>query len=190
MSMNQGAALIALGANMPHSGASLPETIRAAIAAVQAVGLQVVAESRLYSTPCFPPGAGPDYVNAAIAVHTPLAAPQILQILHDIEAEFGRTRQVRWGMRTLDLDLLALGDAVLPDLATYRHWQQLAPEQQQQLAPDQLILPHPRMHERGFVLVPLADIAPQWRHPVLGQSVADLCAALPPLARAEVQALP
>lgn len=57
--MNQGAALIALGANMPHSGASLPETIRAAIAAVQAAGLQVVAQSRLYSTPCFPPVPGP-----------------------------------------------------------------------------------------------------------------------------------
>ncbi|MGA1612577.1 MAG: 2-amino-4-hydroxy-6-hydroxymethyldihydropteridine diphosphokinase, partial [Lutimaribacter sp.] len=65
-----------------------------------------------------------------------------------------------------------------------------APDQQQQLAPDQLILPHPRMHERGFVLVPLADIAPQWRHPVLGQTVAQLCAALPQGARAELRALP
>jgi len=188
--MNQGVALIALGANMPHAGASLPDTILAAIAAVQAAGLKVVAQSRLYSTPCFPPGAGPDYVNAAIAVSTDWAPLQVLTALHAIEAEFGRTRQVRWGMRTLDLDLLALGDAVLPDLATYRHWQDLAPDQQQQLAPDQLILPHPRMHERGFVLVPLADIAPQWRHPVLGQTVAQLCAALPQGARAELRALP
>ncbi|MGA1612390.1 MAG: 2-amino-4-hydroxy-6-hydroxymethyldihydropteridine diphosphokinase, partial [Lutimaribacter sp.] len=111
--MNQGAALIALGANMPHAGASLPDTILAAIAAVQAAGLKVVAQSRLYSTPCFPPGAGPDYVNAAIAVSTDWAPLQVLTALHAIEAEFGRTRQVRWGMRTLDLDLLALGDAVL-----------------------------------------------------------------------------
>ena len=85
--------------------------------------------------------------------------------------------------------MLSVGDAVAPDRATYDHWRLLPAEEQTQRAPDQLILPHPRIQDRAFVLVPLRDIAPNWVHPVLGQSVRDMCEALPVDEIAEVTPL-
>jgi len=79
---------------------------------------------------------------------------------------------------------------VLPDIETYKYWCALPAADQARLAPEHLILPHPRMHERGFVLVPLADIAPDWRHPVLGQTAAELLAALAPEATRGIHPLP
>ncbi|MBB3984296.1 2-amino-4-hydroxy-6-hydroxymethyldihydropteridine diphosphokinase [Sagittula marina] len=109
--------------------------------------------------------------------------------MHEIEADFGRARLQRWGSRTLDLDLLAVGDTILPDPETYDTWQRLTPQEQTCQTPDQLILPHPRLQDRAFVLVPLMDVAPTWQHPVLRQSTAELCAALPDHLRAEPVAL-
>jgi len=150
------------------------------------LGMTVCSVSRFFATPCFPKGAGPDYVNAAISVTTTGDPQAALASLHRIEAHFGRVRDQRWGMRTLDLDLLAIGQTILPDRATYLAWQGLPPQAQATAVPDQLILPHPRLQDRAFVLVPLADIAPNWVHPVLNQTTTQLCAALP---RADVAAV-
>ena len=98
-------------------------------------------------------------------------------------------REQRWGMRTLDIDLLALGDSVLPDAQTQDAWRDLAPETQARLAPDRLILPHPRLQDRAFVLVPLADVAPDWRHPRLGLTVRQMLEALPAADREAVKPL-
>jgi 2-amino-4-hydroxy-6-hydroxymethyldihydropteridine diphosphokinase len=76
----------------------------------------------------------------------------LLDLLHEIEAAFGRRRTARWEARKMDLDLIALGDHVLPDEANFRHWHDLSPQEAATLTPDSLILPHPRMSERGFVL--------------------------------------
>ncbi len=130
--------------------------------------------SRLFATPCFPPGAGPDYVNAAAVIATSLDPPTLLGHLNAIEDRFGRQRVQRWGQRTLDLDLLAYEDLVLPDAATHDHWRNLPPEAQVRQAPDALILPHPRLQDRAFVLVPLAEIAPDWRHPRLMITVLEM----------------
>jgi len=179
-------ALIALGGNMPSEKGAAAVTLRLALARLEAHGCALQAVSRFFSTPCFPPGAGPDFVNAAAVVTCRGGAEDMLALLHEVEAEFGRERVTRWGQRTLDLDLIAMGDAVLPDVETYGMWRDLPPDEQGTRAPDRLILPHPRLQDRGFVLVPLADVAPDWRHPVLGQSVTEMLAALPEEERAQI----
>ncbi|MFO1202269.1 MAG: 2-amino-4-hydroxy-6-hydroxymethyldihydropteridine diphosphokinase [Tabrizicola sp.] len=184
-------ALVALGANLPFEGEPPEVTLRAALKALSAEGLAVLAVSRFFATPCFPAGAGPDYVNAAAVLDVPpeIDATSIMQRLHSVEAFFGRRREQRWGMRTLDLDLVALGDSVLPDVATQDAWRQLAPDEQARRAPERLILPHPRLQDRAFVLVPLADVAPDWLHPRLGLTVRQMLDALPAADREAVKPL-
>lgn len=184
-------ALIALGANLPHNGRPPEDTLFQACAALESAGLGPLLRSRLFATPCFPAGAGPDYVNAAAVVTVPDGwdAGRLLACLHDIEDLHGRQRVQRWGMRTLDLDLLAWDDAVLPDLATLRYWMDLPSAEQSDRTPDRLVLPHPRIQDRAFVLVPLLDVAPHWRHPVTGRTVEEMAARLPQADRAEVRPL-
>lgn len=171
--------LIALGGNIPSQSGPPELTLKAALARLKAVGLPPRAVSRFYKTPCFPAGAGPDYVNAAAKLTSGLAPKALLAKLHALEAEFGRERHERWGQRSLDLDLLAGGAQILPDAATFAQWQALDSAAQRRSAPQDLILPHPRLAERAFVLVPLADIAPDWVHPVLRKSVTEMLSALP-----------
>jgi 2-amino-4-hydroxy-6-hydroxymethyldihydropteridine diphosphokinase len=184
-------ALIALGANLPFKGDNPADTLRQAVKALSEEGLAIRAVSRFYATPCHPAGAGPDYVNAALAADCgrPDDLTSIMDLLHAVEARFGRKRVQRWGMRTLDIDLLAMGDSVLPDARTQDSWRELAPEVQLQHVPNQLILPHPRLQDRAFVLVPLADIAPDWVHPRTGQSVREMLDALPKADRDAVKPL-
>ncbi len=178
--------LIAAGGNLTLTKGTPAQTIVEAINFLHRDGVAVTAVSRFFDTPCFPAEAGPDYVNAAIAVATNLTAHDLLTVLHGIENRFGRRREQRWGMRTLDLDLIALDDTVLPDPGTVRRWIEIPPADQIRHTPPDLILPHPRLQDRAFVLVPLMDIAPQWRHPVLGKTIATMYAALPEHERAAV----
>lgn len=124
---------------------------------------EVTARSRLYRTaPVGGPEGQPDYLNAVVELRPGPAyrdPRQLLAALHDLEARFGRRRRVRWEARILDLDLLALGAAVHDEPG--------------------LRLPHPRMMERAFVLIPLLDVAPAWRDPRDGRSAAEAAAALP-----------
>ena len=184
-------AILALGANQPFEGMPPKETLIRAMNAFPAAGLARPKMSQLYVTPCFPSGAGPDYVNAAalLQVEENVTAKGLLSRLHEIEAMFGRQRLQRWGMRTLDIDLLAFGNAILPDQATHTEWRNLDPASQINRTPDQLILPHPRLQDRAFVLLPLAEIAPHWRHPLLNKSVMEMLAEIPADDLAEIHPL-
>jgi 2-amino-4-hydroxy-6-hydroxymethyldihydropteridine diphosphokinase len=181
--------LIALGANVPSGMEALEQSLGDALERLKTLGLQGLEVSRFYRTPCFPAGAGPDYLNAAAGVNWSGNPGDLLRILHAVEAEFGRERVQRWGRRTLDLDLIAADGRVLPDAETQDAWRGLPLREQVEKAPEHLVLPHPRVQDRAFVLVPLADVAPDWVHPRLGQSVIEMRDALPAKALNEVVAL-
>ncbi len=169
----------AIGGNTPINSLQPTDVVSSGLRALGRRFPGSLTVSALYRTPAFPPGAGPDFVNAAFELVCDLPPEEILAIFHEIEAEHERTRKERWAGRTLDIDLLAVGGQVLPDRVTWDRWHALPSEAQQRETPDRLILPHPRLSERAFVLVPLMDVAPGWRHPVLGRTVAEMCVDLP-----------
>ncbi len=151
---------VALGANLPSAWGPPRATLTAALEKLCQGAITLVARSPWYETAPVPDPEQPWYVNAVAEIATTLEAAPLLARLHDVEAEFGRVRRERWGARAIDLDLI-----------DYRGMVSGGPGPQ---------LPHPRMAERAFVLQPLADIAPHWRHPVTGCSVSELLAAAAP----------
>lgn len=182
-------AIIGLGANVSFQGGKLSHALQLGLDMLAKEGVEIQSVSRFYSTPCFPVGAGPDYVNAAALLRVDQTALDLLTRLHKVEKAMGRERLVRWGQRTLDLDLLAYGDEIAPDLAGFLQWRDLPVEAQVIRAPEQLILPHPRLQDRAFVLVPMADVAPNWRHPVSGRSTRQMLADLDPAEVAKIKPL-
>jgi 2-amino-4-hydroxy-6-hydroxymethyldihydropteridine diphosphokinase len=155
-----GPILVALGANLPSERFGAPrKTLEAALDELSRRGVQPIRRSRWYESAPVPASSQPWYLNGVVAVETTLDPPGLLAVLHQIEAWLGRIRREPNGPRAADLDLIAHG-------ATIRH----------EAAP---ILPHPRMSARAFVLLPLAEVAPGWRHPESGLSVEELIARLP-----------
>ena len=151
--------LIALGANLASVAGSPEETLQAALASLDAKGITVERQSGFYVSEAWPDPADPPFVNGVASVRTKLSPTELLHALHEVEAQFGRKRGAKNAPRTLDLDLL-----------DYDH----------RIEHDDPELPHPRMQDRAFVLVPLRDVAPDWRHPESGRTVQDLIAALGP----------
>ncbi|RVV97672.1 2-amino-4-hydroxy-6-hydroxymethyldihydropteridine diphosphokinase [Mesobaculum littorinae] len=183
------AVLVALGGNLPLGTQASAASLERALVLLDRPEFRLVRRSRMFRTPAFPAGAGPDFANAAAVFVSALPAERILARLHAVERALGRRRRQRWGPRTVDLDLLAVGGAVLPDALTLRRWQRLPLARQMRETPDRVLLPHPRLQDRGFVLVPLAEVAPGWRHPLSHRSVAEMAADLPAAARAGIEPL-
>jgi len=153
--------LIALGANLPSPRFGAPRmTLEAALAAIAAAGVWILRRSSWWESEPVPVSDQPWYVNGVASVATKLGPVPLLALLHDVEAGFGRIRGARNEARLLDLDLLAYGD-------------------RRRDGPEPPLLPHPRLAERAFVLLPLAEVAPDWHHPVTGESVRQLIAQLP-----------
>ena len=150
--------LIALGANLPSAAGPPAVTLDRALARLEALGVKILRRSSFYETPAWPDPSDPPFVNAVAAVETALQPVELLALLHGVETEFGRLRSALNAPRTLDIDLLDVDGRIVTE---------------------ELTLPHPRIGARAFVLVPLTEVAPDWRHPVTGQGVTDLLAALP-----------
>lgn len=152
-------AYIALGSNLPSLTGSSEATLEAAIEVLATLG-RVTARSRFYTTEPVGYADQPAFLNAAVALETALEPEDLLDRLLEIERLYGRDRShgIPNGPRTLDLDLILYGNRIV-------HSQRLT-------------LPHPRMHERSFVLLPLAEIAPEQIHPKLHKTVKELLQAL------------
>ncbi len=153
---------IGLGANLPHPVHGSPrQTCEAALAALEQEAIRVLRRSRWYESTPVPPSDQPLFVNAVAEVASDLPPQDLLAALHRVEAAFGRRRGAANAARVLDLDLLTYGRIVS--------------------APGAIpVLPHPRLSARAFVVLPLAELAPAWRHPVSGLCARELAEALPP----------
>jgi 2-amino-4-hydroxy-6-hydroxymethyldihydropteridine diphosphokinase len=153
------AILIAYGSNLP-SAAAFPKRQSASQAFAQLVktlrerGLLVNRISSLWRSLAWPDTSDPPYVNAVLQIETQLSPVALLHLLHDIEHRAGRVREKRNAPRVLDLDLIAYGRAIIDD--------------------GSIILPHPRAHERAFVMGPLAEILPDWYHPIYQETALTL----------------
>lgn len=153
---------IALGSNLGESRQILESALTILS---QTPGIELQARSHWYQTKAVGPPQ-PDYLNGCVLLKVTLTAQELLAILLNTEVQFGRERRERWGARTLDLDILLFDDLILDS--------------------PHLQIPHPRMVDRAFVLVPLAEIAPDWVEPVSGQTIAELvqtvdCSGVKPL---------
>jgi 2-amino-4-hydroxy-6-hydroxymethyldihydropteridine diphosphokinase len=153
---------IALGGNLPHPRYGPPKaTLQAALAALESRGVTILRVSPWYRTAPVPASEQPWYFNAVAEISTDLPADGLLAELHAVEKEFGRVRSAPNAPRIIDLDLLDYRGEIVAG------------------GPGKATLPHPRMIGRAFVLRPLADVAPEWLHPVSGASIQALVAALP-----------
>ncbi|WP_281701379.1 2-amino-4-hydroxy-6-hydroxymethyldihydropteridine diphosphokinase [Acetobacter malorum] len=159
------AVLIAIGANLPYAGQAARETCQRVVAALRDVpGLRVEAVSAWYESAPVPPSGQPPYINGVVRGVASLGPEALLEALQTIETRFGRERSMPNAARTLDLDLITYGSLCQND--------------------SHLTLPHPRAHERAFVLLPLQEVAPEWVHPSSGKTLADL---LPDVADQEIR---
>ena len=152
--LRDGAIVLALGGNLAGDYPSLEALLEAAVSAFRGAGLRIARRSGWWRSAAWPDPAQPAYLNGAVLVETALGPRELLNAVHELESAFGRARTVENASRTLDIDLIAYGRQVID-------------------APG-LTVPHPRAHERLFVMGPLAEIAPDWAHPTLGLTAAAL----------------
>jgi 2-amino-4-hydroxy-6-hydroxymethyldihydropteridine diphosphokinase len=160
--------LIGLGANLPSRHGGPLETLIAALAALEARKIRILARSPWFESEPVPQSDQPWFINAAILVETLGTPNNLLKTLHEIEINFGRARSVPNAARPIDLDLLLSAQEA----------ESAAAVEGLDLSGNALVLPHPRLAERAFVLKPVAEIAPDWRHPGTGQTLAAMAAGL------------
>ena len=165
---------LALGANVPGPWGPPGASLARAIDELCQARVPIIRASRVFSTAPQGPGLQDRYLNAVVQVAAPLAPAALLRLLKRIERDAGRRSGPKWGPRPLDMDIIDYGG-----------WRIGWPPRRRE--PGRLILPHPEMHARAFVLVPLLEVAPHWRHPVLGLGARTLLARLAPAKAADVR---
>lgn len=160
--------LIGLGSNLTTDEfATSKDILEAAMVMLEARGVRILQQSDFYETEPVPKSDQPWFCNAVLSADTELCAIDLLKLLHEIEHELGRVRRERWEARIIDLDLLAYNDEIFPSAA---EWGQ----ESQKISPEHAIIPHGRLHERDFVLIPMMDICPAWTHPVLKKTAENM----------------
>jgi 2-amino-4-hydroxy-6-hydroxymethyldihydropteridine diphosphokinase len=169
-----GLVILALGANLPGRWGEPRAALRRVVAELTNAGLRPKAASHIYATTALGPGRQKSYLNAVLILESHLAPAALLRLLKALERSAGRRFAPRWGARCLDIDVL--------DYCGRRFG---APSRRRERG--RLILPHPELHRRAFVLVPLLEIAPGWHHPLLGVPGSTLLARLDPRKRAGVR---
>ena len=159
--------LIALGSNIAFGKFSKLGTLKQALVTMSGLGINVIEVSGWWESRAIPAGSGSNYVNGVVDASSDLKPDILLNCLKKIEEYFGRKSSKRWGSRTLDLDLLSCNGLILPTKDIFMNWMTLPIHLQLKMTPKELILPHPRIQDRLFVLKPLREVSPNWVHPVL-----------------------
>ena len=144
--------IVAIGSNQRLIDSSSSDVTSTALSRIAVSVGSITSLSRFFQTPAFPKGSGPDFVNAALVVRAEGSADEILEKLHAIEHELGRVRETRWGQRTIDIDLVAVEQNIVPNSQTNKKWNLLPFLQKSKIPPDQLILHHPLNQDRSFAL--------------------------------------
>ncbi|MDX1923483.1 MAG: 2-amino-4-hydroxy-6-hydroxymethyldihydropteridine diphosphokinase [Alphaproteobacteria bacterium] len=150
--------IIGVGGNIPFGSMSVPATLNAALDAFSAYGIRIHKRSSFYHSKPVPASDQPWFFNAVVSCTTELSPQELLRALLSIEQKFGRMRSVKNAARTLDLDIIDYDGKIIFD--------------------NELEIPHPRLASRAFILLPLMEIAPDWKHPQSGIPIADLVKAL------------
>ena len=161
--------LLALGANLQSRFGTPYQTLRHVLALLPGRGVRVLQVSQFYSNPAVPASHQPDFINCVASVATTVEPLDLIAICLGIEREIGRVRADKWEARPIDMDIIDFDG--------------------RKMSAEALTLPHPRLHERAFVLVPLLEIAPAWRHPVTLLTASELLESIPSTAKAALKPL-
>ena len=166
--------LISCGANIAGPFGEPLETLKIVLEELKIRKLEVIGKSKLYSSLAFPNPQEPKYLNRCLELKADFQALDVLTCLKQIEIKMGRRESSRWSSRTCDLDLLSFANQISPSNEVFDYWYKMPLEKQIFAKPNILLLPHPRLQDRAFVLKPLMEFAADWIHPVLNVSVKEM----------------
>ena len=170
---------VACGSNISGSFGTPLETLRTVFEELPQYELMILNKSQLFSSLAFPDPRMPKYLNGCLEIEVKCEASEVLDRLKLIEIKMGRVPSTRWGSRVCDLDLLSFADRVCPSNKVFNRWYKMSLREQLIKIPTDLVLPHPRLQDRAFVLKPLLEFAPDWIHPVHELTVREMYDNLP-----------
>ena len=165
---------IALGANINSSFGSPFETLKICIEKLETLNIKVNKISHWYESIAFPDPLDPPFINCCLNILTNYKPLELLDCFKKIEEDFGRKDEKRWKSRVCDIDILSQEQQISPNLSTFNFWYKMKLEKQKIKKPNKLIIPHPRIQDRDFVLIPLFDVAENWVHPVFKKNIKSM----------------
>ena len=178
---------VAFGSNIISRYGNPLQTVCHAMKEIQTSKFELVLTSKFYETVAYPKGSGPNFINCCSVYKTKLNASETLLHLHSIEKSLGRIRNKRWAPRVIDLDLIYFDEFIYPNQEVVKEWMGLSKDKQMESWPTEMILPHPRLQDRAFVLIPMGDIDPKWKHPILKNTVSEMLNDIDPKLLAEIK---